>query len=134
MIRKPKNYHCPHCGVEIPLADFGFRSERMACRECVNGFLRWQVVQRQGADADIGMPPTGVRVEAGVVSPDSPHADRIVYSRRNLGLLLVYFWFFCFFGSLGVVALLRSGWIGIAGVALGLFGLAKVAARMENEE
>jgi len=42
--------------------------------------------------------PQGVCVQAGVISPDEPYEDRIVYRRKRLNRILLGLWFVIFFG------------------------------------
>ena len=78
--------------------------------------------------------PSGVRVMTGLITPDQPCADVIVYSCRRPSFLFLCLWFACGFGGCGVDLLLSRdvgfgalvclavGLLGISGLIYGFFG------------
>lgn len=69
--------------------------------------------------------PPGVRVMTGVVTPDQPCADVIVYSCRRPSFLFLCLWFACGFGGCGVDLLLSRnvGFVAVVCLAVGLLGV-----------
>ena len=93
-----KVYRCPDCGAEFALKDINVRTDAMLCRSCGKLHSLKRQVQREAAQRGPGEPPRGVIVQAGVVTPDGPVEDRVIYLHRSLPLLA---FLLCFAGMSG---------------------------------
>ena len=108
-----REYRCPDCGAEIELKDIDVRTDMMLCRSCGKHHSLKRQVQREAAKREPGEPPRGVIVQAGVVTPDGPGEDLVIYPHRNLPLLA---FLLCFAGMFGYGVYVNA-WCGDWGYA-----------------
>lgn len=122
-----KVYRCPSCGAAIALQDINVAADTMLCRSCGKVHPCSRAVRREEVRGELGKPPPGVKVTTGIAHPDVPCEDRIVYSRRNMAMIML-----CLFWSgvsgCGAASLLYyhdwlPGFIVCGLCALGLTGL-----------